>query len=111
MALAEATSLMEDRTASTTTPSHGDNELAGKTVCFTGALQCRIRGTRATREIAHAVAEEAELIVRKGVTTNLDFLVAADPDSLSGKAQKAHRYGVRVIAEPVFWRLVGIDPA
>ncbi len=111
MALAEATSLMEDRTASTTVPSHGDNELAGKTVCFTGALQCHIRGTRATREIAHAVAEEAGLIVRKGVTTDLDFLVAADPDSLSGKAQKAHRYGVRVIAEPVFWRLVGIDPA
>ena len=29
--------------------------------------------------------------------------------SMSGKAKKAREYGVRVIAEPVFWRLVGVD--
>jgi len=35
--------------------------------------------------------------------------VAADPDSMSGKAGKARRYGVSIIAESVFWNMMGVD--
>ena len=45
----------------------------------------------------------------KSVTKKLDVLVVADPDTMSSKAKKARTYGVRIMAEPVFWRLMGID--
>jgi DNA polymerase-3 subunit epsilon len=43
------------------------------------------------------------------VTKKLDYLVTPDPDSMSGKAKKAREYGVRIVAEPVFWRMVGVE--
>ena len=49
------------------------------------------------------------MIVKKTVTKKLDYLVAADPDSMSGKAKKARQYGIRILAEPVFWRMLGVD--
>ncbi len=90
-------------------PSHCV-ECFGKKVCFTGSLKCCINGERASRGVAIQIAEEAGMIIQQGVTKSLDYLVAADPDSLSGKARKAHEYNVRVIAEPVFWQMVGMDP-
>ena len=38
----------------------------------------------------------------------LDILVLADPDSRSGKSKLADDLGVRKIAEPVFWRTLGV---
>ena len=38
---------------------------------------------------ATAVASEYGVVVVKGVTKKLDYLVMADPDSLSGKAKKS----------------------
>jgi NAD-dependent DNA ligase len=35
-----------------------------------------------------------------------DLLVAADPSSMSGKAQKAHQYGVPIMAVTEFLRIV-----
>ncbi len=84
-------------------------QLAGKTVCFTGTLLCRINGEQAKRSDAHRAAAACGMEIRKSVTKNLDYLVVADPDSMSGKARKAHAYGVRILAEPVFWRLAGVD--
>ncbi|MBI4718740.1 MAG: hypothetical protein HY763_13110 [Planctomycetes bacterium] len=81
----------------------------GKTVCFTGEMNGRIGGTRATREFAEKVAADRGMIVKAGVSRSLDFLVCADPDSMSTKANKARDYGVRIVAEPVFWRLMGVD--
>lgn len=89
--------------------SKTDRDIAGKTVCFTGALTCRIDGNPATRSIAQRAAEDAGMIIKKGVTKNLDFLVTVDPNSMSGKARKARKYGIRIIAEPVFWQMVGIN--
>jgi DNA polymerase-3 subunit epsilon len=43
------------------------------------------------------------------VTKKLDYLVMADPDSLSGKAKKARSYGTRILAESVFWNLMGVN--
>jgi DNA polymerase III subunit epsilon len=40
-----------------------------------------------------------------GVTKRTKVVVAADPDSLSGKAQKARGYGVTIIDERTFERI------
>lgn len=84
-------------------------DIPGKTVCFTGTLQCRIGGEVVSRERAYALAEERGMIVKTGVSKKLDYLVASDPDSLSTKAKKARDSGVRIISERVFWGMLGID--
>lgn len=81
----------------------------GKTVCFTGTLCSFYDGMQITREMAHKFSVEHGLIVKKGVTKDLDFLVAADPDSMSGKAKKAREYSTRVLAEQAFWSMLGIQ--
>jgi DNA polymerase-3 subunit epsilon len=58
--------------------------------------------------MCEALASDAGLTVARSVTKALNVLVVADPDTMSGKAEKARRYGTRIIAEPVFWRLLGI---
>jgi len=59
--------------------------------------------------LAEMIATEKGMVVKSDVTKTLDFLVAGDPDSMSTKAKKARRYGVRIIAEPVFWHMMGIQ--
>jgi DNA polymerase-3 subunit epsilon len=83
--------------------------LAGKSVCFTGALSCRYEGELVTRERAQELAESADMVVAPRVTKKLDILVVADPDSLSGKANKAREYGVRIVAETAFWSMIGVE--
>jgi len=83
--------------------------LAGRSVCFTGTLTCRHQGEPMTRESAERLAREAGMVVRPRVTRSLDVLVVADPDSISGKARQAREYGTRVIAEPAFWPLIGVE--
>jgi NAD-dependent DNA ligase len=80
----------------------------GKSVCFTGAMHW-LSGALIPREMAQEVAGRHGLSVRSSVTKDLDFLVAADPDSMSSKARLARHYGVRIIAEPAFWSMLGID--
>ena len=84
-------------------------EIIGKTICFTGTMTCMINGIPARRAFAERSAMKCGLAVMKNVTRDLDFLVVADPDTMSGKAKKARDYGIRIIAEPVFWRMVGVD--
>jgi len=67
-------------------PSSG-SPLVGKTVCMTGFRD------RAMEEAVVAAGG----MVASGVSKHLGFLVAADPDSTSGKASKARAYGVPVI--------------
>lgn len=81
----------------------------GKSVCFTGTLSASANGRLLTREQAQSIALEHGLIIRSGVTKDLDFLVAADPDSLSGKAKKARQYNIKVIAEQAFWNMLGVQ--
>lgn len=81
---------------------------AGTTVCFTGALTATINGAPVTREQASEFASEAGLLVLESVTKKLDVLVVADPNSMSGKAKKARSYGTRIIAEQVFWSMIGV---
>ncbi len=37
----------------------------------------------------------------------IELLVVADPNTQSGKAKKARKYGIRIIADSVFWRMIG----
>ncbi|MBN1471234.1 MAG: 3'-5' exoribonuclease [Syntrophaceae bacterium] len=83
------------------------DELSGKKVCFTGELQASINGKIITREVAEAIAKQAGLNVANTVTKNLDLLVVADPTTQSGKAMKARKYGIRILADSVFWRMIG----
>jgi len=39
------------------------------------------------------------VVVKPGITKKTTLLVAADPDSLSGKAQKARQYGIPIVDE------------
>lgn len=91
-----------------TSPPVPSASLTGLTVCFTGALIGRIDGEPVTRAEAQQFAEDAGLTVKNGVSKGLDLLVVADPDSQSGKARKARRYGTRVMAEQVFWSTIGV---
>jgi len=82
--------------------------LAGKSVCFTGKLECTIDGEPVTRDRAEELARAVGFEVRKSVTKSLDILVVADPHTSSGKAKKARQYGTRIIAETAFWPLIGV---
>jgi DNA polymerase III subunit epsilon len=83
--------------------------LTGKSVCFTGELRCRIDGDPIDRKSAEAIACRAGLIPKSSVTKQLDLLVVADPDTLSGKAKKARQYGTRILSERAFWQKLGVQ--
>lgn len=85
------------------------DNLVGKSVCFTGQMTCTIRGEPISREMANDLAVSAGLEVKSGVSKKLDLLVTADPLTLSGKGRKAREYGTRVVAENVFWQMIGVQ--
>ena len=87
----------------------GGASLAGESVCFTGECGCSYRGEPITRDVAAGLAAGAGLSVVESVTKKLGILVVADPLSQSGKAKKARQYGVRILHEPVFWKMIGVD--
>jgi DNA polymerase-3 subunit epsilon len=62
----------------------------GDVVVFTGSMQ-------PPRETWEAGAVTHGLIVGDNVTKRTRLLVAADPDSMSGKAKKARQYGVPIV--------------
>lgn len=82
--------------------------LAGITVCFTGASVCSVGGRPLNRADQMRLAAEAGASVVDTLTKKVDLLVLADPASMSGKAKKAAEYGVRRVAERVFWRMAGV---
>lgn len=51
-------------------------------------------------------ATQAGLMVGRNVTRTTKLLVAADPDSLSGKAKTARQYGIPVVTEAAFGRFI-----
>ncbi|GIF12678.1 exonuclease domain-containing protein [Actinoplanes teichomyceticus] len=62
----------------------------GDTVVFTGSMN-------PSREIWEADAARHGLNTGDNVTKKTRLLVAADPDSMSGKAKKARQYGVPIV--------------
>ncbi|MFL6108978.1 MAG: exonuclease domain-containing protein [Marmoricola sp.] len=71
----------------------------GDAVCFTGSMSC-------PRELLERDATGHGLVVG-GLTKRTKLLVAADPDSLSGKAKKARAYGAVIVNEAGFRSLLG----
>jgi DNA polymerase III subunit epsilon len=71
----------------------------GDTVVFTGQMD-------EPREIWEDRARAKGLVVADRVTKQTRLLVAADPDSMSGKARKAAAYGVPIIHPNAFDQLV-----
>ena len=51
-------------------------------------------------------ATDAGLRVHPNVTKKVNLVVAADPDSLSGKARKAADYGIPIVTETAFERML-----
>jgi DNA polymerase-3 subunit epsilon len=82
--------------------------MVGLSICFTGESMCTLNGARIERAQAEQLAARAGMVVKSSVTKALDILILADPDSMSGKAIKARRYGIRLMAEAVFWRELGV---
>jgi DNA polymerase-3 subunit epsilon len=71
----------------------------GDKVVLTGAM---------TRERDDIIAQAAAVGIRvgAGVSKQTAVLVAADPDSLSGKAKKARALGVPVVSEAAFFAVL-----
>jgi DNA polymerase-3 subunit epsilon len=78
-------------------------DLEGRSVCFTGTFLGKVGGRSVTRAVVEEMATEAGLVVRHSVHEDLDFLVAADVESLSSKAKLARALGVRIVEEAEFW--------
>ena len=85
------------------------NKVDGKSVCFTGQLESKIDGSNVSRSSAQNIAQQHGMVIKKNVSKKLDYLVTANPSTMSGKAKKARKYGVKILAEPEFWRLIGVN--
>lgn len=72
----------------------------GDIVAFTGQLS-RDRGEWEDRAVTVGLS-----VAPNGVTKRTRLLVAADPDSLSGKAGKARGYGIPIVTEDAFGDLL-----
>lgn len=84
-------------------------ELRGKSICFTGTSLTRSEGgDKLSRRELESRGRQGGMIVKAYVTKGLDFLIAADPLSQSGKARKARSYGVKILSEREFWRMAGL---
>jgi DNA ligase (NAD+) len=78
--------------------------LAGKTFCFTGAL------ARPRKELEQLVESLGGTLL-SGVTKELHYLIMADPESGSSKAQKAKQYGTACLDEVQFMALIDTSQA
>ena len=104
-----ATALLDHRTTGpashgTTGPADRFRLRPGDVVVFTGE-------TAEPREVWKARAISAGLEVGRGVTRRTRLLVAADPDTMSGKAQKAARYGIPIVHPAAFRQMLPDQPA
>lgn len=82
--------------------STGFRLVPGDTVVITG-------DTRRSRSEWFAILGEAGFVARDSVSKTAKVLVAADPDSMSGKAKQARQYGIPIITENGLERLLGLE--
>jgi len=73
--------------------------LTGKSVCFTGSMENK-------RPVLEKMAADAGADVKGSVGKGLTYLVIADPNSSSSKAQAARKLGTVLISEDDFLDLV-----
>lgn len=63
--------------------------------------------TRERSELASFLTEMGYVVAERA-TKKTDLVVAADPDSLSGKAAKARQYGIPVVSESFLYDVLGV---
>lgn len=80
-------------------PPDEGGPLRGLSFCFSGAQ------SRPRKELARIVESQGGTVA-SGVTKGLSFLVLADPESTSSKAQKARKLGVEILDSESFESLV-----
>ncbi len=91
--------------AGTTTAPCGTFSLRpGDRVVFTGDMAM-------SRDEWTARAVAAGLSAHPNVTKRVSLVIAADPDSLSGKARKAADYGIPIVTEHAFAEMLARMPA
>jgi DNA polymerase-3 subunit epsilon len=78
-------------------PSQARSLPPGTKVCFTGEMDL-------TRVECEELASQKGLSVCPRVTKDVEVLVVADPRTQSSKAQKARKYGARIMSERAFFR-------
>jgi DNA ligase (NAD+) len=82
--------------------------LSNQTFCFTGAIsKTDADGKRFTRKMMEALVLEhgGEIMnVKKG----LAYLVQSDPTSQSSKTKKALNFGVEILSEDNFFKMIGV---
>jgi DNA polymerase-3 subunit epsilon len=86
--------------------------LIGKSVCFSGHLNCKINGNRIDLELAQQLVKERGLLVKRVVSKNVDYLVTAHVEQFSAKGRKnrkAMEYHVNVMDEKIFWKMIGVE--
>jgi DNA polymerase-3 subunit epsilon len=78
----------------------------GQRVCFTGAATDRNGEALERAELERMAAAQGMQPVSNVTRKSCDLLVAADPESNSGKTQLARKYGVPVISVDEFLRAI-----
>lgn len=78
------------------------NLFGGKTFCITGKLEIYPNRDALVSEI-----EKLGGKIVSGVTAKTDYLITNDPDSGSGKAEKAKKFGTKILTEQEFINLRG----
>lgn len=73
--------------------------LTGQSFCFTGSMQRK-------RADLEAMVVQSGGVVKASVAKGLTYLVIADPNSTSSKAQAARKHGTKCISEEQFLDLV-----
>lgn len=73
--------------------------MTGKSVCFTGAMKMK-------RPLLEKMAADQGAEVKNSVGKGLTYLIIADPNSTSSKAQAARKLGTKLISEEEFMDLV-----
>jgi len=76
-------------------------KLGGASFCFTGAAD------RPRKEL-HKLVDDNGGVVSDSVDSTLNYLVIADPNSTSAKANKARRLGTKLITETEFLAMIGM---
>lgn len=83
------------------------NKLAGKTFCFTGAIQAiKPDGKRYTRK------DMQNLVITNGgkavdsVNSDVTYLVIADPNFISDSTKRAKKFGTQILTEESFFEML-----
>ena len=74
-------------------------KLSNKSLCFTGAMKNK-------RPVLEKMATDAGGDIKSSVGKGLTYLVIADPNSTSSKAQAARKFGTTLISEEEFLEMV-----